>query len=99
MAVNVSTTTAKATSRKAISTPHILSRARSGDLDARLRGLAGRGGTGHPEHRVAPAEVLEAVRAERERDEGAPVCGEGQHVGDHPAVREHLRRFTERIDE
>src|SRR6478735_2690158 len=108
-AVNASTATAMATSRTAISTAPIVSElARTRFVCGSLRdfplGVAdeseeGSGGLGDPAHRVAPAELFEAVLAEREHHEGAPVGGEGEDVGDHPAVREHLGRLAQRVDE
>ncbi len=65
-------------------------------------GSAGLGqgvGLGHPEHRVAPAELLDAVRGERQRHQGPPVRREGEHVRDHAAVGEHLGRLAQRVDE
>ena len=54
---------------------------------------------GHPAHRVSPAEVGDPEPVEREHEERPAVRREGQHVGDHPAVGEHLGRIAERIDE
>ena len=107
-AVNASTTTAMATSRNAISTAPLCPSPPGPDSSAVRCEISrwasqtiggGSGGLGDPAHRVAPAELLEAVLAEREHDERPPVGGEGEHVRDHPAVREHLGRLAQRVDE
>ena len=75
---------------------------RQGDRDSPLAIVAAArwvSGLGDPAHRVAPAELLDAVLAEREHDQRAPVGGEGEHVRDHPAVGEDLGRLAQRVDE
>ncbi len=50
-------------------------------------------------HWVTPPEVSDAGLVECECDKSAPVGSERQDMGDHPAVREDLRRVAERVDE
>ncbi len=72
-------------------------RARRGRLAALL--TASLGGVRYPAHRVPGAEVGDPGRVERADRERAPVGGEGQHVGQHPPVGEHLGWVADRVDE
>src|SRR5436190_23843605 len=57
------------------------------------------GGLGHPGHRVARAQVLDAGVCEGAADQHPAVRGEREHMGDHPAVREDLRWVAQGVDE
>ena len=90
------TTTSKCSSHAPNASRRPLALPRPGSPTPRARPS---GGLGDPVHRVAGTEVGDAGVAKGAENQHPPVRGERQHVGDHPAVREGLRRVAEGVDE
>ena len=65
----------------------------------RLSAVLGTSRSRYPAHRIARTEVGDTGVDQGAADQRPPVGGEGQHVRDHSAVREDLRRIADRVDE